>query len=512
MMPSINPTYTRSLGALLEQLLTPLAPEIASLAVSGVQIDSRLVNPGDLFLACSGYRHDGRRYIAAAIAAGAVAVVSESRDSQAFIDIQAINTVPIIELADLSLLCSEIAGRFYQHPSRQLPVLAVTGTNGKTSCSQLMMQLMAATGKRCAVVGTLGVGVDGHFNASINTTPDAVSLQSQLASWQRDGVDAVAMEVSSHGLVQGRVAALAIELALFTNLSRDHLDYHGSMQAYANAKAMLFQQPGLKYVVLNHDDVFSRELAAVLDPTVVPVHYSIEQRGAGEAEVWVDALRYHRTGVSGELHSPWGVASFSSPLLGAFNLSNLLAVIASLAVRGQPLPALAAAASALQTIPGRMESVQCVDADINVVVDYAHTPDALEQALKALRLHNKTGKLWCVFGCGGDRDQGKRPKMGSAVEAHCDHVVVTSDNPRFESAEQIINEILSGVQRPSLVEADRAKAITFAITHAASGDSILIAGKGHEQYQQHGDEKIPFDDFKQARLALIERLDCGGGR
>jgi len=325
-------------------------------------------------------------------------------------------------------------------------------------------------------------------------------------------VDAVAMEVSSHGLAQGRVAALAIELALFTNLSRDHLDYHGSMQAYANAKAMLFQQAGLKYVVLNHDDIFSRELEAVLDPDVVRVRYSIEQQCEGDAEVWVDAVAYHRTGVSGVLHSPWGEATFSSPLLGAFNLGNLLAAIACLAVRGEALPALAASASDLQTIPGRMESVACVDTDINVVIDYAHTPDALEQALKALRLHNKTGKLWCVFGCGGDRDQGKRPKMGSAVEANCDHVVVTSDNPRFESAEQIINEILSGVQRPSLVEVDRAKAIVFAVMHAASGDSILIAGKGHEQYQQLGDEKIPFDDFKQARLALIERKSRGGDR
>ena len=514
MMPSIHPTHTLSLGLLLQKLAAPLAPPIDSLVVSGVQIDSRKVRPGDLFLACSGYQHDGRRYIAEAIAAGAVAVVSEALYPEAVADIPVSSSalVPIIKLAELSSLCSEIAGRFYHHPSRQMPVLAVTGTNGKTSCSQLMMQLLVACDKRCAVIGTLGMGVDGQLSDTGNTTPDAVSLQRQLASWQLDGVDVVAMEASSHGLAQGRLAALEIELALLTNLSRDHLDYHGSMQAYANAKALLFQQPGLKYVVLNDDDSFSRDLLDVLDAGTGVVRYSIEQRIPGGADVWVDALVYSGTGVSGMLHTPWGDSLFSSPLLGGFNLSNLLAVIACLAVRGQPLATLVAAARNLQTIAGRMEAVVCAAADINVVVDYAHTPDALEQALKALRLHNTAGKLWCVFGCGGDRDQGKRPKMGSAVEHHCDHVIVTSDNPRFESAEQIINEILSGVQRPSLVEADRAKAIEFAVMHAASGDSILIAGKGHEQYQQLGDEKIPFDDFKQARLALAKRCNSGGGQ
>lgn len=521
MMASIQYTNSARLGDLLEGMISPLSGDAAELAVTGVQLDSRRILPGDLFLACKGYHQDGRDFIVKAIEAGACAIVCDRPSDEKIRYFSTgksvtgktvsgeVKNIPIIEVEDLPLHVSEIAGRFCNNPSKVLPVIAVTGTNGKTSCTQLIAQYMGLLGERCAVIGTMGVGVDGVLDSTSNTTPDAVSLQYSLARWLADGVDAVAMEASSHGLAQGRLSALEIQCAVFTNLSRDHLDYHGSMQAYANAKTILFQQRGLKLVVLNADDVFSKKLENVVPGDVQIIRYSAKGAShcGNKVDVWLESVKYHANGVSGLLHSPWGSAEISSPLLGEFNVSNLLAVVAVLGESGVSIPDLAAATNSLKTIAGRMEHLETKEpSDINVIVDYAHTPDALEQALKAVRLH-ADGKVWCVFGCGGDRDQGKRPKMGSIVERNSDYVIVTSDNPRHEAAEQIIDEILVGVQRPSMVEVDRAKAIEFAIMHANANDSILLAGKGHEQYQQLGDEKIPFDDFKQARLALIKRRE-----
>jgi UDP-N-acetylmuramoyl-L-alanyl-D-glutamate--2,6-diaminopimelate ligase len=424
--------------------------------------------------------------------------------------------VPVIEVDDLSALVGRIASNFYQHPSGKIPIVAITGTNGKTSCSHLLMQLINQVGKRAAVIGTLGCGVDQDFASdvavdAVNTTPDAVSIHRYLDQWQAMGVDVVAMEASSHGLVQKRMDGVQVEVAVFTNLTRDHLDYHGTMQAYAEAKARLFQLPHLKTAVLNIDDPFAQTLESLIADDVRVVRYSAHTASNKEpmADVWVESINYSAEGVGGVIHSPWGDYAFSSPLLGEFNLSNLLAVISVMGVMNYSVADIIKAIPTLKTIAGRMEKVS-TGLGINVVVDYAHTPDALEQALVAMRLHSG-GKLWCVFGCGGDRDQGKRPQMGKIAELFADHVIVTSDNPRHEPADEIIDSILTGISRPSLVESDREKAIAFAIGHAEKGDSILIAGKGHEAFQQYGDTKIPFSDIKQARLALALRADSESG-
>lgn len=503
MMAAIEFTDHKQLGDLIEvndQVLS-------AITVSGVELDSRQVTAGDIFLACAGFAVDGRDYIDQAIAAGAVAVLAEQDDQWAN-DLER-NGIPILVVENLSQKVSGIAGQFFNHPSKQLPVLAVTGTNGKTSCTQLLMQLLNAMNKSCAVIGTLGTGTDGDLETGINTTPDAVAIQKLLATWLAENVSTVAMEVSSHGLEQGRVQALQFELALFTNLSRDHLDYHSSMQAYAEAKARLFTQPGLKHAVINIDDGFSETLLNIIADDVKVIRYSVDaaRDATKRIDVWVENICYHPDGISAQLHSPWGEFELHSPLLGDFNLSNVVAAVTGLGVLGYSIATVIESLKTLGTIAGRMEKIAAA-ADINVVLDYAHTPDALEKALVAIRQHID-GDVWCVFGCGGDRDQGKRPQMGEIVQRYADHVVVTSDNPRHEQASDIINEILGGVDRPSLVEEDRAIAIEFAITHAKAGDCILVAGKGHEDYQQIGDLRIPFSDIKQVHLALAKRAGVG---
>lgn len=473
---------------------------LADIVISGIQIDSRKVTTGDLFIAIKGHSVDGRQFISQAVSAGAAAVIADADEK--WPENTVYKSVPVIVVNKLSAELGEIASSFFDRPSQRLPVIAVTGTNGKTSCTQLMMQILNGLGKSCGVMGTLGIGVDGDFNEATNTTPDAVTIQRYLQQWVEGKTDTAVMEVSSHGIAQGRVDALQFELALFTNLSRDHLDYHGSMQAYAETKAQLFSWPGLKKAVINMDDDFSEQLLASVASDVEVYTFSIKSQS--KADIFVDKISYHRKGVSSVLHSPWGVFPFTYPLMGEFNLSNVLAVVTCLGVLGYSLPSVVSTLTGLATIPGRMELVSNAS-DVTVVVDYAHTPDALEQALKAMSLH-ACGKLWCVFGCGGDRDQGKRSLMGAVAQQYSDYVVVTSDNPRSESASHIIDEIISMVDRPALIEEDRAKAINFAIKQAGVGDSILIAGKGHEDYQQIGENKLPFSDIHQARLGLLARI------
>lgn len=502
----LSPTTAKTTRR-LDQLIAINNQSMAAIEVSGLQLDSRKVSAGDLFVACKGHAVDGRNYIDEAIAAGAMAVVADKDDI--WTEDTVLHGVPVIVLENLASRLSQIAGNFFQHPSSGLAVLAVTGTNGKTSCTQLLMQLLNLLDHSCAVIGTLGAGVDGEFDNVSNTTPDAITIQQYLARWRDQQVTTVAMEISSHGLEQGRVSALQFELALFTNLSRDHLDYHGSMQAYAMAKARLFQQPGLKIAVINCDDDFSVELMAMVSAGVELIAYSTAGQRQQSVDVWVEDVDYHSEGVSCNLRSPWGQFKLNSPLLGAFNLSNVVAVITCLGALKYSLDDVVAALPGLGTVPGRMQRIT-PPADITVVVDYAHTPDALEQALLAMRLHT-TGKLWCVFGCGGDRDQGKRQHMGEIAQSHADHVVVTSDNPRSESMRAIIDEILGGVDCPTMVEEDRGMAIDAVIANAKPGDSVLIAGKGHEQYQQVGDQLLPFSDIDHASIALSKRSLSAGG-
>lgn len=501
MMTAMQQQVSKPLGELVDELLDLADQSLAELTVKGVQIDSRRITAGDLFLAYPGINVDGRDYIDSAISAGAAAVLVQSDEQWSTNVIRA--AVPVVVVDELASKVSTIAGRFYGDPSHAMPVIGVTGTNGKTSCSQLIMQLLVALGQDCGVIGTLGYGINDQLQDSPNTTPDAIKIQAALAEWRDAGVPWATMEVSSHGLEQHRVTGVQFDTAVFTNLSRDHLDYHGSMQAYGASKAKLFQYPDLKRAIINLDDPFSSVLENLLAKNVEVLRFSVQ--GNTDADVWLQDISYHSGGVRATLHSPWGQVTLNSPLWGPFNLANILVAIVVVATQGFTLETIVEQVARVNTVPGRMQQVDS-PADINVVVDYAHTPDALAQALQAMRLHTR-GKCWCVFGCGGDRDQGKRPLMGEAVQRFADHSIVTSDNPRNESAHTIINEILSGIDRPTLVEEDRAKAIAFAIAHAQVGDSVLIAGKGHEDYQLVGDQRLPFSDVKHARLALAARIN-----
>lgn len=481
----------------LPVLLDGEYPDYADVQISGMQLDSRKVRPGDVFLAMPGELHDGRQFIEQAVANGAAAVLAEAPVGGF---VEAI-PVPLVELPELRFEAGSLAARFYRYPSREMRVVGVTGTNGKTTTSQIIAQLARALGKPCGVIGTLGASLGHEAGEASNTTPDPLSLQRQLAEWRQQGVVTVSMEVSSHALVQGRVNGVQFETAVFTNLSHDHLDYHGSMEAYGRAKLRLFATEGLCHGVVNADDEFGSVVGAMAASGGSAKVYTYSTVGA--ADVRVDNLRFHGTGVSATLHSPWGEGAFDSPLPGDFNLSNLVAAIATLALAGEDLAAILQAVAALAPVPGRMQVVPN-DLGIHVIVDYAHTPDALEQVLLALRTHVE-GKLVTVFGCGGDRDREKRQVMGRIACTGSDRVVVTSDNPRGEDPESIMRDIQSGCTGNYELVPDRAEAIRRAIADASAGDCVVIAGKGHENYQLVEGERLFFSDEQQAREALALR-------
>ncbi len=497
------------------------AERCPQLTVSGVTIDSRRVKAGDCFIALKGAVTDGTSYIEQAVARGAVAVLA---DDCSEISIEAASlSVPLLRIKNLATLVSKIAGRFYADPSQHLNLVAFTGTNGKTTCSRLYAQLMAEIGcadrgSKSAFIGTAGYGmvepqrgqaIDAPFEVSQVTdtgltTPDAVTIQRILAELVNTGADYVAMEASSHSLVQHRIVGLHINAAVFTNLSRDHLDYHKDLDSYAAAKARLFSMPGLETAVINMDDKVGCDILAGLDPDLKALTFSLENAAA---DIYCSAMHLSADGISASISTPWGQGQLHSPLLGKFNLANLLAVIAVAAVQGVALTQCLQAIPRLAAVPGRMQLVSS-DLQPKVIVDYAHTPDALEKALQALRPHC-SGQLWVIFGCGGDRDIGKRSAMGDIAQRHADKVVVTSDNPRTESAQQIVKHILEGIQGEVVVELDRREAIFSAIQQAADQDIVLIAGKGHEDYQIIGAERFPFSDQKEAYLALQATENSG---
>jgi UDP-N-acetylmuramoyl-L-alanyl-D-glutamate--2,6-diaminopimelate ligase len=486
----------------LNELLQGLvAAPVVAVAISGVSLDSRRVRSGDLFIALPGSRAQGHTFIDAAIAAGAAAVVFDGRAQ-----LSGNFVVPVIAVDDLPHKVGVIAERFYGHPSRELLMIGVTGTNGKTSCSHFIAQALNGAAKPSAVIGTLGNGLVGRLDAATHTTPDAVTLHAMLRGFVEQEVGQVAMEVSSHGLDQGRVSGVSFDVAVFTNLTRDHLDYHGDMKSYGRAKARLFAMPGLRHAVINGDDEFGQELLTQLPASVKSVVYTLgqtlDQPRFEQATVRGQLLKISRDGLELAVTTPWGNGRFTSPLLGRFNASNLLAVLATLLVVEVPFATALQRLETLQTVPGRVERFGVAGQPL-VVVDYAHTPDALEQVLLTLREHCD-GQLWCLFGCGGDRDKGKRPLMGAIAERLADHVVVTDDNPRHEDGQQIINEILAGMSSPQKVVVMRARdaAIAHAIKQAGSNDVVLIAGKGHEDYQQVGDKRFPFSDRAQVETVL----------
>ena len=497
----MNSGYVMTLQALFPD--SQLPPHQAALQVTGLSNDSRRIQGGDLFMACPGVDHDGVQFISAAVAQGAVAVVCE--DSAGIDGLIDGLGVPLIELKNLSDCQAELASRFYRQPSQSQQIIGITGTNGKTSCSHFIAQALSLLGRRCAVIGTTGNGFIGALEAATHTTPDAVRLQQLLAQLRDQGAEAVALEVSSHALEQQRVAQVVFAQAVFTNLSRDHLDYHGSMQAYAAAKARLFLETGVKQAVINTDDEYGRTLCQRLSASEshrIDLIAIGEQPQPGVKQLRIRSSNLHRQGIHAEIDSPWGRLVINSPLLGAFNLYNLLSALGVLLHSGfEPQPALAVL-NQLQGVEGRMQAF-AVEGKPLLVVDYAHTPDALEKALVSLQQHS-SGKLWCVFGCGGDRDRGKRPLMARVAEQHADRLVVTSDNPRFEDPETIIDALMSGLQAPAKAvrQVDRRKAIEATINQAAPGDVVLVAGKGHENYQEIKGVRSPFSDIELVRKSL----------
>ena len=486
--------------------------------------DSRQVGPGDVFLAYPGDSADGRNYIASAVQRGAAAVVYDEADGYAWDEAL---PVPHRAVAGLKQLAGPLASAWYGAPDAQMLVVAVTGTNGKTSCSQWLGRALSKQGEPTLVVGTLGTGIyragmAGTFNETGYTTPDAVLLQRRLAQARSSGVRALAIEASSIGLDQGRLNGLHVDIALFTNFTRDHLDYHGDMAAYEAAKRSLFDWPGLRHAVINLDDAMGRRLAAYLRSSASAVKvtgYSIADAGkdAGDMPVLqATDIRSSNNGTVFQLATPQGPAQVRTQLVGHFNVSNVLGIAGVLLARGAALRTVVELIESLQSVPGRMQQMGGQEAPL-VVIDYAHTPDALEKTLATLRevADQRHGQLWCVFGCGGDRDPGKRGQMGTVATA-ADHVIVTSDNPRGENPADIIEQIIEGMKisnamksAPHVIE-DRAAAILYAVKHAARADVVLLAGKGHETYQEIKGRKLPFLDADHAALSLAARVTMKG--
>ena len=431
-------------------------------------------------------------------AAGAIAIVSRPE--------AIVEGVPRIADEEPRRAFAQLAARFFA-PFPDISV-AVTGTNGKTSTVELTRQLWRMAGQNAASIGTLGVTTADEQVKTGLTTPDIVTFLSNAAGLKREGVTHLAFEASSHGLSQYRTEGLPVGAAAFTNLSRDHLDYHGDINAYAAAKSRLFAMQGLQHAVINCDDSVGRVILANLDQSIQAYSFSLQNN---DADIYCSTIGLSPEGLRASVVTPWGQGEISSPLLGKFNLANLLAVIGAAGAQGFALTDILRLIPSLRAVPGRMELVDA-SAQPAVVVDYAHTPDALEKALQALRVHCQ-GNLWAVFGCGGDRDIGKRPEMGEIARRCADKVVVTSDNPRTESPQQIIDHILQGTGREVIVDSDRRAAIRQAIFTADKNDVVLIAGKGHEDYQILGAQRLPFSDQAEARLALreLQATAHGGG-
>jgi UDP-N-acetylmuramoyl-L-alanyl-D-glutamate--2,6-diaminopimelate ligase len=481
----------------LSELLAGIAdvPAASDVAVGGLGLDSRRIAPGDAFVALAGSREHGLAFAPQALAAGAAAILFEPPGAAPGAN------VPVIAVPGLRRALGSIATRLYGAPSEALTVIGVTGTNGKTSTVQLLAQALSAAGHRVGTIGTLGAGLYPELAEGERTTPDVISTHGLIAAMRDRGATHLAMEVSSHALAQGRVDAVAYDLAVFTNLTRDHLDYHGDMSEYGAAKRKLFLDWPLQGAVINRDDAFGRELLALPPRAERVLSYSV----AGEpgAELSTQGLRSSAAGLEFELATPWGRGAVRSRVLGRFNVSNLLAVAGCLGLLGWGFERIAQALAQLSPVPGRMNRLGG-DAQLPlVVVDYAHTPDALEQALHSLRAHG-AGRIVCVFGCGGERDRGKRPEMARIAERLSDRVIVTDDNPRGEDGDAIVAEIRAGFAHPerARVIRDRARAIAEAVAEAGPGDMVLIAGKGHEPYQEIGGAKRPFDDLAEARRAL----------
>ena len=501
MMAMDKMTSPMMLSGLIGQWLS--LPDNLDCEISGITQDSRKVKRGDVFLACKGHTVNGAEYIDDAIEKGASAVIWQPEADSAPITFSSRKSsngtnIAVIALPDLSEKAGLLASQFYHHPSAHMFVTGFTGTNGKTSCSHFLSQVLNMD-EPSGVIGTLGNGLFGKLEMATHTTPDAVTCQQWLADMQEAGAKNIAMEVSSHALDQYRVSGVDFDCAVFTNLSRDHLDYHGDMASYLNAKQKLFMTPSLKSAVINIDDDAGLSIQNKINSAVKVITYGIDNT-QGKADIYAEDIHLDRNGIKAKVMTPWGSAELHSHLMGRFNLSNLLAVLSVLLLKGLDLKTAIKRLASIQGVAGRMQCVS-VEGQPLVVIDYAHTPDALEQVLVSLNDHTK-GNIYCVFGCGGDRDQGKRALMGSVAEKLSNHVVITTDNPRTEDPSVIAKDICTGFKDQSIlhIELDRAQAIDYAISHASENDIVLVAGKGHETYQEINGKRYPFNE-----LATVQR-------
>jgi UDP-N-acetylmuramoyl-L-alanyl-D-glutamate--2,6-diaminopimelate ligase len=494
----LNPTPT------LAELLQGFA-DAPAIAIGRLSSDSRSLRPGDLFLACGGDNNHGLDFIADAVTAGVAAIAWDSSTANA----PATEVgVPMIAVPDLASHLGEIANRFYGRPSESVHVVGVTGTNGKTTVAWLIAQCCELLEQSCGYIGTLGTGVGDVEGGEGMTTPGAVELHGSLAEFRNAGATWAAVEVSSHALAQNRVDGVTFDTVMFTNLSRDHLDYHGDMQSYAETKARLFLDYPARTRIINLDSEFGPELAGRCGQDVVTVSTRFDRVANGRPYVFVRSVVANNNGSLVRINSSWGDGEIKLPLPGDFNVANAVIVLAAMLRHGIPMARACETLAQVSAPPGRMERVEAADGLPNVYVDYAHSPQAIDVALRALRAHCR-GKLWCVFGCGGDRDSGKRPLMARNAELGADRLVITSDNPRGEDPGQIIAQMIDGLRQPNraTVLEDRAAAIAWAIREAASDDVILIAGKGHENYQLIGTERIDFSDYGAALANLARRAE-----
>ncbi|MEL0629407.1 UDP-N-acetylmuramoyl-L-alanyl-D-glutamate--2,6-diaminopimelate ligase [Psychromonas aquatilis] len=478
-------------------LLDPQAQStIASLniAISGMTLDSRNVTSGDLFVALQGALSDGRQFIQNAIVAGAVAVLSETTEQEQHGVIEHQQNTVIVKVYKLHHYLSDIAMRFYFPSNNCHPVTAITGTNGKTTIASLLANSYMLLKQQSAQMGTIGNGLYGQLKASLNTTLDAISVCRELSSYQQQGAQYTIMEVSSHGLIQGRVAAIPFSTAIFTNLTRDHLDYHGTMQAYADAKKILFENFPLKHRIINADDPVGREWLSQYPNAIA---YGVQATN-NKQYFKIEHVAYLAQGIVFDFNSSWGEGQIQAPFYGDFNVSNIAAVSCALLADGYSIAQIQTVLAQLTVVPGRMEQYFFEKQNLTFVVDYAHTPDALSNALNALQKHKdeQQGRIIAVFGCGGDRDKGKRAEMAKAAEQGADHVIIVDDNPRTEDAKAIVDDIKKGLTQAdtATVIHDRKQALMHLLATANNGDIILVAGKGHEDYQIFGDKKVHYSD------------------
>jgi len=501
-MPAEYLTTTKQLADLLDGFA-----DAPSIDIHGIASDSRALKRGDLFLAYGGDNSHGLDYLSDAVTAGAAAIAWDSSTSDAP---SAEVGVPMVAVPYLSKRLGEIANRFYDRPSAELSVVGVTGTNGKTTVAWLIAQCYEQLGKPCGYIGTLGSGVGEIIDGEGMTTPGAIELHGVLDGFRGQGAECAAIEVSSHALAQDRVDGVGFDTVMFTNLSRDHLDYHGDMQSYAEAKARLFLESVARNRIVNLDSEFGAELADRCGDNVVTVSTNFDRVANGRAYVFVRSVVAKDTGSHVRVSSSWGDGEFTLPLPGDFNVANAVIVLALLLQQDVPFETACDVLSTVSAPPGRMQRVDAGPGLPAVYVDYAHTPAAIDGALRALKAHCR-GQLWCVFGCGGDRDVGKRAQMGKLAERRADHLVVTSDNPRSEEPAAIIAAIVAGLTKPeraTIIE-DRAAAIAWSIDQAAAEDVVLIAGKGHENYQLLGNKRLDFSDYGAAFANLKAKAGAG---